>query len=96
MNSNPKGEFRSIPPGPFFITIEENSVASHRITLPVPIRKGLIPVPEQPELVWLRNDSQNCLQLHPAPLLYAIIEERIAQLPEGERPEMRSALYRDF
>lgn len=96
MNTTTIGECRSIPPGPFFVALEENSVSSHRIILPAPLRKPLLPVAEQPELIWLRNDKQNCLQLHPAPILYAILEERIAQSTEEERPALRRQLYRDF
>ncbi|MDK9699389.1 MAG: hypothetical protein OEM52_04460 [bacterium] len=90
------GENRVIPPGPFFITLEENSAVSHRIVIPALLRRGLLPVNEQPELIWLRNDKVNALQLHPAPVLYAILEERIAELPEEERPLRRRQWYRDF
>ncbi len=96
MNSNPVGEYRAIPPGPHFIALEENSASSHRIILPAPLRRPLLPVTDQPELIWLRNDKQNCLQIHPAPVLYAIIEDRIGQLPEQDRPALRRQLYRDF
>ena len=96
LNTTTIGECRSIPPGPYFVALEENSLSSHRIILPAQLRKPLLPVVDQPELIWLRNDDQNCLQIHPAPVLYAILEERIAESPETERPALRRQLYRDF
>ena len=96
MTNNLIGEFRSIPPGPFFITLEENSTTSHRIILPTQLRRPLLPVVDQPELIWLRNDPQNCIQLHPAPVLYAVIEEQISNSNQEDRPQRRKQLYRDF
>lgn len=85
-----------IIPGPVFLAIEENGPNSYRFTIPVNLRKGLVPNPAQPELVWIRNDRYNCLQIHPVPFLIPAIEEQILSLPLEERAKKRQIYYRGW
>ncbi|MCX7836264.1 MAG: hypothetical protein N2450_09405 [bacterium] len=91
-----EGTIEYIIPGPIFLSLEENSTNSYRFTIPVNLRKGLVPNPAQPELVWIRNDRNHCLQIHPVPFLIPAIEEQILSLPLEERARKRQLYYQNW
>lgn len=85
-----------IVPGPILAVIEENGTNSYRFTIPAILRKGLVPNPAQPELIWLKNERKNCLQIHPVAFLIPAIEEQILSLPLDDRPKRRQMLYQNW